>query len=263
LLLHRARLLMHRGSTLLLDWLVLLLMLLDWLGGVASGHGGADTRCPILTLLVSVLSQQLRKLAIVDHRCGRDIRVSLEHFKGLLERLDDLAESASALCDVLRLTQLVQNRLVFVNLLIKLGLELLLRHTHEEVTDELRDCLTDGADGDLENGVDTHADLLHEDVGAAGHAAVLLLLLLRLLLDRLAILIELLGHLVLLGHDRRAVLLVITVVNEHVVLLGVDDSFDELASVIALTLQDLADDVHDLGAQRGAAHENPLNNRRS
>jgi len=70
LLLHRARLLMHRGSTLLLDWLVLLLMLLmllDWLGGVASGYGGADTRCPILTLLVSVLSQQLRKLAIVDH----------------------------------------------------------------------------------------------------------------------------------------------------------------------------------------------------
>ena len=96
-----------------------------------------------------------------------------------------------------------------------------LSHAHQEVSNQLWNGLSNGADNDLEVRVDTSADLLHEDVGAVSR--VLVLRLLRLVLagrvaDQVSVLVVL-GHILLLRHDRGAVLLVVLIVDEHVVLL--------------------------------------------
>ena len=183
--------------------------------------------------------------------------VALQHLQGLLERLDDLVERAASLCDVLGLTKGVKDRLVLVDSLIELSLELLLGHAHHEVPDQLGNGLSHSADRDLEDSVDTGADLLNEDVGSAG-AWLLLLLMLGLLRDRLSVLIVLLRHLLVLRHNRGAVLFVVSVVDEHVVLFGIDDRLDELTGMVAFALKDLADNVHDLWAQGWASHEDSL-----
>lgn len=110
-----------------------------------------------------------------------------------------------------------------------------MRHAHEEVANQLRDGLTYRADSDLEDSINAGADLLHEDVGATLLRSRLLLLL-NGRLDRLALCVELLRHLVLLRHDRCPILLVVGIVDEHVVLLGVDDGLYELAGMVALPL---------------------------
>jgi len=81
-----------------------------------------------------------------------------------------------------------------------------------------------------------------------------------LLRDRLTVLVVLLRHLVLRGHDRSAILLVIGIVDKHVVLLRVNDGLNKLSGVVAFALQDLADNVHDLGAKGWHAKEDALNN---
>ena len=53
------------------------------------------------------------------------------------------------------------------------------------------------------------------------------------------------------------------IVDEHVVLFGVDDGLDELTCVVSFSLEDLTDDVHDLGTERGYAHEDAFNDRLS
>ena len=54
--------------------------------------------------------------------------VALEHLEGLFESFDDFIECPASLCDVLRLTQGVQDSLILVNLLVQLSLEFVLRH---------------------------------------------------------------------------------------------------------------------------------------
>ena len=133
-----------------------------------------------------------------------------------------------------------------------------MRHAHEEVANQLRDGLTYRADGDLEDSINAGADLLHEDVGATLLRSRLLLLLLNGRLDRLALCVELLRHLVLLRHNRCPILLVVGIVDEHVVLLGVDDGLYELAGMVALPLETLADNIHDLGSKGRDSHEDTL-----
>lgn len=188
----------------------------------------------------------------------------MKHLQRFLKSPDDFIQGSASLCDVLGLTKGVKDALVLVNLLVELGLELLLGHADHEVSNELRDGLSDRADSDLEDRVDTGANLFHEQVCSAGPRLLRLLYLLllvrvtlRLVLDSHTVLVVL-RQVLLSGHDRGAVLFVVSVVDEHVVLLGVDDGFDELTSVIALPLQDLADDVHDFGAKAWAPHEDAL-----
>ena len=165
---------------------------------------------------------------------------------------------------MLGLSKCVEDGFVLVDLLVKLSLQLLLRHTNQEVADQLGNGLSNCANGDLEDSIDTCSDLLYEDVCASRLASWLLLLLLLLLSwNRLAVLVVLRWHSVFLRHDRGAVFLVISVVDEHIVLLSVDHSFDQFTSVVTLALQHLANDVHNLGAQGWAPHENALDNRRS
>lgn len=128
------------------------------------------------------------------------------------------------------------------------------------MADQLGNSLSYCTDSDLKHSVDTCSDLFHEDV-CASLLSSRLLLLLWLLWNRLAILVVLRWHVVLLGHNRGAVLFVISIVDEHVVLLRVDHSFDQFACVITLTLKDCANNIHNLGTQGRASHEDALNDR--
>lgn len=161
-----------------------------------------------LFICVSILSEKFGQLAIVDAGSGRDIGVALQNLQRLLKRLDDFRERAASLRDVLGLAKGVEDGLVFVDLLVKLGLELLLAHADHEVSNQFGDGFADRTDRDLEDGVDTGADLLNEDIGCAGRASVgghlllLLLLLLRVLLGNgHAVLIVLHGHGLFSRHD--------------------------------------------------------------
>ena len=188
--------------------------------------------------------------------------VPLQHLQGLLKSLDNLVEGSASLRELLWLAKRVQNRLILVDLLVELGLELLLRHSDHEVSNQLGDRFTHRPDRDLKHGVDTGANLLDEDVGAASIG--LLLGLGRCLSGRndLAVLVVLGRHVVFIRYDRSAVLFVVSVVDEHVVLLRVDNSFDEFTSVVTLSLEDLTDNIHDLGAEAGASHEDTLDDAR-
>ena len=118
---------------------------------------------------------------------------------------------------MLGLAKALKDLLVLVDLLVELNLEFLLRHANEEVANEFGNRLTDRADSDLEDGVDSGSDLLHKDVLAPG---LWLLIHVWLILGHwVAGGVVLRRHLVLLGHDRSAVLLVIGIVHEDVVLL--------------------------------------------
>lgn len=94
----------------------------------------------------------------------------------------------------------------------------ILSHTHQEVSDQFWNGLSNGADYDLEVGVDTGADLLNEDVGTATRVLAFLRSLAGRLLDKVSVLVVL-GHVLLLRHNRCAILLVVLIVDEHVVLL--------------------------------------------
>ena len=98
----------------------------------------------------------------------------------------------------------------------------ILSHTNQEVSDQFWNGLSNGADYDLEVGVDTGADLLNEDVGTATRGLVFLRIrsasLAGRLADKVSVLVVL-GHVLLLRHNRCAILLVVLIVDEHVVLL--------------------------------------------
>ena len=94
-----------------------------------------------------------------------------------------------------------------------------LSHTHQEVSDQLWNGLSNGANNDLEVGVDTSADLLNEDVGTAARVLRSRLVILALRIVNKVSVLVVLGHILLLRHNRCAVLLVVLIVDEHVVLL--------------------------------------------
>lgn len=188
-------------------------------------------------LLAGILSEELGQLTVVNGGSGRNIRVALEHLQRIFQALDDLSQGSASLRDVLRLTQRIEDVLVLVDLLVKFSLELVLRHANHEVTNQLGDGLTNCADSDLEDGVNTSADFLNENVGSTSTLRLVLHLLLLLLLgDNLTISIVLRGHVIFLRNNRGAVLLVFLVVNEHVVLFRIDDSLNEITSVVTFSL---------------------------
>ena len=123
---------------------------------------------------------------------------------------------------MLWLTQRVKNCLILVDLLVEFSLQSFLSHTHQEVSNQLWNSLSNGADNDLEVGIDTSADLLNEDVRTAARVLAFLrirsvILALRIV-NKVSVLVVL-GHILLLRHNRCAVLLVVLIVYEHVVLL--------------------------------------------
>ena len=112
-------------------------------------------------------------------------------------------------------------------------------------------------------GVDSGANLFHEHILSALRSH-LLLLLGRLVGKGPSIGVEL-GWLVRLllvlrWHDAAAVLLVVSVVCEEVVLLGVDDGLNDFAGVVALTAQNVDDNIHNDGAHGREAHEDTVDN---
>ena len=81
--------------------------------------------------------------------------VSLQYLQGLFQSLDDLFKGSPPVSDMFGLAKSVQNLLVLVDPLVKLRLELLLRHAHKEVTNEFGNRLTHRSNRDLENCVDS------------------------------------------------------------------------------------------------------------
>ena len=152
---------------------------------------------------------------------------------------------------MLGLAKCVKQAVPVVHRRVKLRLQFLLRHAHQEVADELRHGLSHGSNRDLEVGVDTRADFLNEDVSAAaGPRGDLLpswLVSLWLILDWHAVLIVL-RHVLLCGHNRGTVFLIVGIVDEHVVLFRVDDSLDMLTAIVSFALKDLNDNIHDFRA---------------
>lgn len=65
--------------------------------------------------------------------------ISLQDTKTILKGLNDLFEHISALSDCLGLTKGFSNLLLRIDTVVKLELELFLRHSHEEVTNLLGD----------------------------------------------------------------------------------------------------------------------------
>ena len=115
---------------------------------------------------------------------------------------------------MLGLAQRVEDRRILVDPLVELRLKLLLRHANEEVSNKFWNSFAYRPNGDLKDRVDSHTQLVDEDV-AAGH----LLLLLGLLGDGLAVLVVLGWHLLCFWDDRSALLLVFRVIGEEIVLL--------------------------------------------
>lgn len=85
-----------------------------------------------------------------------------------------------------------------VDSLVEFGLQILLRHAYQEVSNQLGDGLSDRANDNLEVGIDTSADLLHENVCAASRAWRQI----RLIVD-----LRLVHRLVVNGHTILVVLL--------------------------------------------------------
>lgn len=57
-----------------------------------------------------------------------------------------------------------------VDSLVEFCLQILLRHAHKEVSNQLGDGLSDRANDDLEVGINTSADLFHKNVCAASRS---------------------------------------------------------------------------------------------
>ena len=83
------------------------------------------------------------------------LRIALQHLKRLLQSPNYFIQGSAPLSDVLGLAERLQDRLVLVNLLVELGLELVLRHAHQEVADQLRNGLSHCSNRDFEDGIDT------------------------------------------------------------------------------------------------------------
>ena len=129
-----------------------------------------------------------------------------------------------------------------------------MRHADKEVSNKLWNSFAHRPDRNLKNSVDACSNLFHEDVRTTSVG----LLRLRLWLNKHTVLVVLRSFNFLLRHDRSAIIFVICVVDEQVVLLRVDDSFDKFTGVVTLSLKNLDDYVHDLWANTRASHENTL-----
>lgn len=182
----------------------------------------------------------------------------MEDLKRILERLDDTFEHLSALSNALRLSKLVDDGLVGVDALIEFVLEFLLRHPHEEVADLLGHGVTHVTQHDLEVCIDTSSDLLNENIRRGGCLTSLLLWLLSVWVVRVELLLLLVVLILCSWHDGGAILFVLKVVGEEVVLLSIDNSFDNFTSVVAFFSNDVADDFHHDWAHSWESHEDTV-----
>ena len=131
------------------------------------------------------------------HKYFNLLWVTLQHFQRLSERLDDFVKGIASLSNMLWFAKRITDRLILVDFLVEPSLEFLLRHTDHEISDKFGDRLTHRPDRDLKHCIDTGANLLDENVGAASiRLLLLLLLLLGRLRNYLAVLVVLGRHVV-------------------------------------------------------------------
>ena len=105
------------------------------------------------------------------------------------------------------------------------------------MANKLGNGLAYGPDCDLENSIYTSSHFFHKDIG----------IFLRLLVN---------------GNKLSAVFFVVGIVDKHVVLFRINDSFHKLTCVITFTLENLQDAVHDLWADCRHFNEDSINERR-
>ena len=151
---------------------------------------------------------------------------------------------------------------VLVDPVVELKLKFFLRHFDEEIPNLFRNSVAHVTKHQAEVRVNASPDFLHKHVltlhgggklsgtklvaGRNGPALSVELLLLFFLLLRL-------------GDKVATVFLVVLIVGEDVVLLGIDDGFDNFAGMVTLGTEHLGDDVHDNWAHGGEPHKDTLN----
>ena len=62
-------------------------------------------------------------------------------------------------------------------------------------------------------------------------------------------------------YDILSLIQVVLIIGEMVVLLGVNDGFNELSGVVSLPLENVENDVHDLWTEAGESEEDLLHDR--
>lgn len=209
-----------------------------------------------------ILKQRKVRISLLIHL----LRISLKEFEGVLKGFNHGGEHLSSLLNRLGFSKALSNFRVIIDARVELKLEFLLRHLDEEISDLLGNGVSHIAQHYFEVGIDSCSDFSDKHVGASAvvllrrssvvqRHTVLIVLLVRVL-TRLSRLLAL----VLLRHNRGSVIFVVAIVGEQVVLLSVDNSLNDLTSVVTLSLEHLANDVHNLRAQGWEAHEDSVNN---
>jgi len=177
-------------------------------------------------------SQLLCELTIgTVHSCGSDIGISLNNFQRVLQDIDSRVQLLSSLSHTWGLSQHAGDSLVGVNSVPQLLVQFILSFRYQEVSNLLRDSVTDRSQHNSEVLIESSSNFLDESGLSADWCHVY---------DRLAVLIQLRRNLDLL------VLLEMEVVSEDVVLLSIDNSLHYSGGVVSLFLHHSSNDLNNL-----------------
>jgi hypothetical protein len=171
-----------------------------------------------------------------------NIRISLENFNCIFKSLKCRSKRLSFLSNSLGLTKRLLELLILVNLGIELKLKSLLRGLHKEVSNGLRDGISNVSDCNLEVSINSSSYFSHKKVGTFAQIVLSRGSLLRRLLTILTWLLLLL--LLLLGYDISSIGKVITIICEMIVLLSINNGFNQATSLLSLLLEDSDYNVH-------------------
>ena len=141
-------------------------------------------------------------------------------------------------------------------MVVELELENLLTFLNKEVADSFWDRVLDISQDNLEIGIDSLSHFGHEHVGTSLLRNLWLLLLLLLVLTKLILAgststswltwLAWLSTGIFGWNNISPVILVVLIISEEIILLGIDNGFDNFSCVVSFFAQAFHNDVHDL-----------------
>ena len=170
--------------------------------------------------------------------------ISLQDLKRILQGVEDLGQSLSSFSDSLWFTESSGKTLVLIDLVIELELERILRFSHQEITNSLWNRVLDASQNDSEVAIDSLSKFPNEDVSALSLLRWLVLIstAIRVLLSVGIIWVVL--WLLTWRNDIGSSILVSNIICEKVVLLRVDDSLNNISSMVSLLGDNLNNNIH-------------------
>lgn len=169
--------------------------------------------------------------------------ISLQDLKRILQGVEDLGQSLSSFSDSLWFTESSGKTLVLIDLVIELELERILRFSHQEITNSLWNRVLDASQNDSEVAIDSLSKFPNEDVSALSLLRWLVLVsAIRVLLSVGIIWVVL--WLLTWRNDIGSSILVSNIICEKVVLLRVDDSLNNISSMVSLLGDNLNNNIH-------------------